>query len=304
MGIYDRDYYRKEGPSFLDTFANRGQVCKWLVIVNVIAFVLQLMTVPKNGLGGLGEFTDFFVLDCAKVFQGEIWRLVTYSFLHDPFGWAHILFNMLFLWWFGHELEELYGHWEFLAFYFVSVLLGGITFTLAWRVGLGGPVCLGASGGVTAVMVLYAFHYPYRTILLFFILPVPIWALVVFQVAQDFITFFGNRVTGVAVSVHLAGAGFAALYHQTHMRLLNFWPNLRIRPRQRSRARLRVYREEEPETPQAVPVAPVGSEVDEQLEAKLDAVLEKVARSGQASLTEPEKQILLRASEIYKKRRS
>jgi hypothetical protein len=43
---------------------------------------------------------------------------------------------------------------------------------------------------------------------------------------------------------------------------------------------------------------------DEQLEAKLDAVLEKVARSGQASLSEPERQILLRASEIYKRRRT
>jgi hypothetical protein len=46
---------------------------------------------------------------------------------------------------------------------------------------------------------------------------------------------------------------------------------------------------------------PVG---DEQLEAKLDAVLEKVARSGKDSLTDGERQILLRASEVYKRRRS
>ena len=44
--------------------------------------------------------------------------------------------------------------------------------------------------------------------------------------------------------------------------------------------------------------------MDEQLEAKVDAVLEKVARSGQASLTEHEREILLRASELYKRRRS
>jgi hypothetical protein len=46
-----------------------------------------------------------------------------------------------------------------------------------------------------------------------------------------------------------------------------------------------------------------GSAVDEHLEAKLDQVLEKVARSGKESLTEDEREVLLKASEIYKKRR-
>jgi membrane associated rhomboid family serine protease len=307
MGIYDRDYYRKEGPSFLGTFANRGQVCKWLVIINVLAFIVQILTLPRNnfGFGGLGSFTNFFILDAEKVLDGQVWRLLTYGFLHDPGSVMHILFNMLFLWWFGHELEELYGHWEFLTFYLVSVALGGIAFTLIWKTGImPAALCLGASGGVTAVMVLYAFHFPHQTILVMFILPVPIWALVVFQVAQDTLIFVGRFESGVAVTVHLAGAAFAALYHQTHMRLLNLWPGFRLRAPRRNRPRLRVYREAEPETPQPVPVAPQGSEVDEQLEAKVDAVLEKVARSGQASLTEHEKQLLLRASEIYKKRRS
>ena len=68
------------------------------------------------------------------------------------------------------------------------------------------------------------------------------------------------------------------------------------------RPRLHVYRDE-PRQP--VPVAaPPSGDVDEQLEAKLDAVLEKVARTGKDSLTDNEKQILMRASEIYKKRRS
>jgi hypothetical protein len=52
------------------------------------------------------------------------------------------------------------------------------------------------------------------------------------------------------------------------------------------------------------PPAPSEKLIDEQLEAKLDAVLEKVARTGKESLSEPERQILLRASEIYKRRRT
>jgi membrane associated rhomboid family serine protease len=307
MGIYDRDYYRREGPSFLGTFANRGQVCKWLVIANIIAFVIQMATGKENS-----PFQEIFILNPKRVFQGEVWRLLTYAFLHDTFNVWHIIINMLFLWWFGHELEEMYGHWEFLTFYLVAALLGGIAYTLTWAAGLGpAALCLGASGGVTAVMVLYAFHYPHQTILLFFLIPVPIWLLVVIQVAQDsfgFLLGLGNREQssgGVAFVVHLAGAGFAALYRQFNWRLTDLWPNFRSWRRQRSRPRLRVYREDEAETPQpvGVPAAP-AADVDEQLEAKLDEVLAKVARSGRASLTENELQILLRASEVYKKRRS
>jgi membrane associated rhomboid family serine protease len=301
MGIYDRDYYRREGPSFLGTFTSQGQVCKWLIIINAIAFVIQVLTASRGV-----PFTEFFDLTPQKVFDGEVWRLLTYAFLHSPGSLFHILWNMLFLWWFGHELEEMYGRWEFLAFYITSALLGGIVYTLAWFFGIGPPnPCLGASGAVTAVMVVFAFHYPTRIILLFFVLPVPIWVLVAFQVLQDSFGFLSGLDRGIAVTVHLAGAGFGALYYQTNLRLLDMLPTFHLGQRPRSRPRLRVYREEEAETPQPVQVgaSPAG-DVDEQLEAKLDAVLEKVARSGQASLTETERQILLRASEIYKKRRS
>jgi hypothetical protein len=154
-------------------------------------------------------------------------------------------------------------------------------------------------------LVLFAFHFPHHTVLLFFVLPVPVWALVVFQVLQDTFGLLSGQSMGTAVAVHLAGAGFAAAYHQFHWRLLNLWPKISFRQRQRTRPRLRVFKEEEPETPQPVPVAaPQAGDIDEQLEAKLDAVLEKVSRYGQASLTENEKQILLRASEVYKKRRT
>jgi hypothetical protein len=84
-------------------------------------------------------------------------------------------------------------------------------------------------------------------------------------------------------------------------------PSLRNWQRDRkARSRFRVYeeREERPRTPVAVAAPPERGDVDEQLEAKLDAVLQKVSQHGKESLTESEREILLRASEIYKKRRS
>jgi membrane associated rhomboid family serine protease len=313
MGIYDREYYRRAGPSFLGSLANTGQVCKWLIIVNVALFVLQLLGRP--GHGGHNWLADAFALNPDLVIQGQVWRLLTYAFLHA--GFWHILWNMLFLWWFGSDVEDLYGSREFLAYYLVSACLGGLAFQVAWATGwIPGelmlpngevlkftPTCVGASGAVTAVMLLYAFHFPQRVIYIWFVLPVPIWLFVGFQVLQDSFLFLNQSSTQTAVSVHLGGAAFAFLYYKSQLRLMTLLPNLRAWQRQRTRPQLRVYHEDE--TPSPAPVASAaGADVDEQLEAKLDAVLEKVARSGQNSLTESERQILLRASEIYKRRRT
>ena len=44
MGINDRDYVRSEGPSFLGAFVERGTICKWLIGINVVVFLIQLLT--------------------------------------------------------------------------------------------------------------------------------------------------------------------------------------------------------------------------------------------------------------------
>jgi membrane associated rhomboid family serine protease len=298
MGFYDREYVRRQGPTFLGTVSSQGKVCLWLVIANVVIFVLQTLAPDR---GGPDFITETFELAPARVMSGEVWRLVSYAFLHEPGNLFHIFFNMLFLWWFGRDMEGIYGPKEFLAFYLVSALLGGIAFTgWEWYRGEGAP-CLGASGAVTAVLVLYALHYPTNQIYIWFVLPIPIWLFVAFQVAQDLFLFVGQHRTRTAVTVHLAGAAFGFLYYKSQLRLLNLLPNLRSWQRSRSRPRLRVYHEEPPVVHGPAPTA--SADIDEQMEAKLDAVLEKVARSGQGSLTEQEKQILLRASEVYRRRR-
>jgi membrane associated rhomboid family serine protease len=294
MGIYDRDYYRREGPSFLD----RGQVCKWLISINVVCFILQLVTQRPDEPG---LFTQAFILDVDDVLHGQVWRLLTYAFLHEPGIWQHIVFNMVFLWWFGSDVEDIYGSREFLAIYLLSAILGGVAFVLTSEA-TGARLCLGASGAVTAVMVLCALHYPTRIILLFFIVPVPIWLFVGFQVVQDAFVFLSQQKTSTAVVVHLAGALFGFGHYKRHWRVMNWWGQLVSFFQQRARPRLRIYREE-PRQPAPV-MAPPDVDEDDQLEAKLDAVLAKVARFGQASLSDGERQILLRASEVYKKRRT
>jgi membrane associated rhomboid family serine protease len=298
MGIYDRDYYRPEGSRGFSSFSDRGQMCKWLIGINVVMFVIQLVAQDA----GSTAVTDALALDPAAVLHGQVWRLLTYAFLHDPTIWQHIVFNMLFLWWFGADVEDLYGPKEFLAIYLVSAVVGGVVFTLTSLTPVNGGICLGASGAVTAVMVLCALHYPRKIILLFFVIPIPIWLFVGFNVAQDAFMFINRQRTEVAVAVHLGGALFAFGYYKQHWQLVPYFMKLQRWFKERRRPPLRVYREEPPEA-LAMKAAP-ATETDEPFEEKLDRVLEKVASAGQQSLTEGERRILLRASEIYRKRRS
>src|SRR5579872_364108 len=101
MGINDRDYVRRDGPGFLGSFVERGTICKRLIGVNVVVFVIQLF----NGVHGPNAFTDALELNVDRVFfHGEVWRIITHAFLHDPGDVFHILFNMAFLWWFGSDV--------------------------------------------------------------------------------------------------------------------------------------------------------------------------------------------------------
>jgi membrane associated rhomboid family serine protease len=301
MGIYDRDYVRRERPSFLGSFAERGKVCKWLIGVNVAFFLVQVLTRSEDG----GWFTAALQLDVQSVMHGEVWRLLTYAFLHDPNRIFHILFNMLFLWWFGSDVEDLYGPREFLTFYLSACLGAGLLFffsALAWMHDLR-MTCLGASGGVMAVLTLCAIHFPQRTILLFLILPVPLWLFLVFYLAIDAHDFLIQAQNGTAVAAHLGGALFAGVYYRLHWRLSELLPQLRQWRRQLSRPRLRVYHEEEDRTPVHVP-AIVAPPEDERLEEQMDTILEKISRVGKENLTEKEREVLLRASEIFRRRRS
>src|SRR5262249_17535402 len=112
MGIYDRDYYRHDGPGFLDALTSHGRACNELILLKVMAFVLPLGTrYQDTGFeygGALREpFTNFFILDVDAVMHGQVWRLLTYAFLHDTISPWHIVFNMLFLWWFGTDVEDV-----------------------------------------------------------------------------------------------------------------------------------------------------------------------------------------------------
>lgn len=313
MGLHDRDYYREATK---EQFHGTGHAaCKGLIALNLIAFLVQALTVERMpGLGfllGNGPFTDALILRPGAVFDGQVWRVLTYAFIHAPDTLFHVGINMLVLWWFGTELEDRLGTREFVAFYLVAAVLSGAAQLASAALGFSGRGVgvLGASGAVFAVEAAFAVLYPRRTIYLFFVIPLEAWMLVALHVGLATMGVFGvDQPTllnpdgaRVAHEVHLGGALFGLAYALSGLRLLGtFRPRPgRARARPAPPPRLRVTREPEPVA--AEPAAPEPPEPN--LEAQLDAVLAKVQAHGQASLSESEREILFRASALYKKRR-
>jgi membrane associated rhomboid family serine protease len=311
MGIQDRDYYRDGGRGFFDGV--RLGATGWLVAVTCGVFFAQCIPGPPTS----SPFVEALAYRLDLVLDGEVWRLVTPLFLHA--GLWHLFGNMLILYFLGTRLEERYGPGEFLAFYFVGGVFAQLLYLLAQVSGL--PLqnldarfyCYGASGAVSAVVVLFAFRYPHLQVLLFFVIPMPMWVLAALFVGLDALGAVGGG-GNTAYVVHLGGALFGALYYATEFRFTSLFGRPSRAAGRRARPQLRIVPAPPADTPTPVTAAvespsrpkdaaepPDGPE--ESLEVRVDQVLAKVSRSGRDSLTAEEKAILARAGELYKKRR-
>lgn len=139
-------------------------------------------------------------------FLEKPWTILTALFLHA--GFWHIFGNMITLYFFGMALYHLIGQNRFLLVYFGGGLVGNLLYVL-----LGAPmsIVVGASGAVFAVAGALAVMMPRLQVRVYFIIPMPLWAVVVI--------FFGlwsipGFITGVAWQAHLGGlaAGCIAGY--------------------------------------------------------------------------------------------
>jgi membrane associated rhomboid family serine protease len=117
-----------------------------LLIVTLAVFVLQVLPVTEHWTMRWGALVPYEVFR-----RGEVWRLLTYMFLHG--GPFHLFFNLLALWMFGVEIEQLWGTRRFVVFY----LAGGVCSGLLSVFMAPGVFVIGASGAVLAVLTVYAF---------------------------------------------------------------------------------------------------------------------------------------------------
>jgi membrane associated rhomboid family serine protease len=241
---------------------------------------------------------EWFELSPKKTVEhGQIWRLLTSAFCHDRYGLWHILFNMLILCWFGQRLERMYGSREFLLFYLVAAVCASLAYVgLAYYTGSQLPA-IGASGAIMAVMMVYVIFYPCEQFLLFWFIPVPLWALLGLYILYDLhpvlLSLAGDHMfTGVAHASHLGGLAFGFLYWRFGWRLEPLLD--RIAPAMPG-SKAPVYRK--PAVREFVPR-------DDELTERVDEVLKKISEQGPSSLTEEERDLLNRASARYRGERS
>ena len=261
---------------------------------------------------------DWLKLDTDKVLKkGQIWRLITSAFCHDRFGILHIVFNMLFLYWFGRFVEATYGSKEFLCFYLVAALVASFAFIGLELFTGDRHGAIGASGAVMGVVCVFAMWNPHHTIRMYFMFPIQIRYLlliyVIFDLHPVLLTLSGTVThTGVAHAAHLGGLLFGYLYYKNDWRLLPYW-NRASRlaggavggasaKRRIRKSNLRVYNQESNYESESQNDRHEKTRADIRFDEQLDEVLKKITDSGQESLTDREKKILTLGSQRYRNR--
>jgi membrane associated rhomboid family serine protease len=184
-----------------------------LIVANVLVFFYEL-TLPPRAEAALAttfgtvpaRFPSFLVGHTS--FEAAFLPLLTSMFLHS--GWLHIAGNMLFLWVFGDNVEDFFGHLQYLFFYIVCGLGAGLLHVLF---NLSSPIpAVGASGAISGVMGAYVVLYPRaRVLTLVFIFLIPLPAIVVLgwwfviQFLEGVSTLGMKPSGGVALWAHIGG---------------------------------------------------------------------------------------------------
>jgi membrane associated rhomboid family serine protease len=252
-------------------------VVKWLLIINVAVFLVSIMIPPVARF----FYTWFSVYPATVGVSLQLWRLITYQFLHSVYGFGHIFVNMLVLFFFGPMLERFWGSRKFLTFYLICGAMGGVVYPVLALAGWldVGPL-VGASGSVLGMLAAGAILFPNLTVYVWGIIPVKLMVLAIIFAAISIVTLlrpdqFSNAGGQAA---HLGGMAAGAIYV-----LSQSW-------RDRFRSKVQTGKWEKQMAAQRG------------LRAELDRILQKVHESGVQSLTSREKKTLKEATKAEQMR--
>ncbi|MCH9661110.1 MAG: rhomboid family intramembrane serine protease [Bacteroidetes bacterium] len=262
------------------------------IAVRLLSFLLQIE--PQN-------LVKWFVLpDGVSEFILQPWAFLTYGFLH--FGFFHILFNMLWLYWFGRIVLNLFSERRLLTVYLLGAIMGGLLFVLSYNLF---PVfentrgyLLGASGAVMAVMVFMASYAP-NTEVRIFTFTIKIWHIVAVKIVMDLLQLTsGNNAGGMLA--HLGGAIFGFVYARQLLKgndiglwfekimdgVANLFKTRKQKPFKK------VHRNKATQSKSKRSPLKEDKSAHQQ---KVDAILDKIGKSGYESLTKAEKDFLFNA---------
>lgn len=287
-------------------------VVMWLLIINIAVFLLQYLLFPGKLLEkvpGVWGFVPMGYVSLDALKNGEVWRLLTYMFVHGSL--LHLVFNMFGVFMVGRVVLNVVGPKHFLWVY----ALGGIGAALA-QVWISPAPIVGASGALFALMVMFGmilWDTPVMALVAF--IPVRLRArILVAGIVLLTVAFFlidlllpskdVPMVSGVAHMAHLGGA-LVGYYYAKFMKLGGRTPTLGElqAERQRRESGHRKVEKKTGWTSKFNKEKVVEATLAKSSEKASDIILEKVNAHGLHSLTKEEREVLVRESEELAKRK-
>ncbi|MFC0605463.1 rhomboid family intramembrane serine protease [Winogradskyella pulchriflava] len=267
-----------------------------IIVVNIIVFIIgQLIKVfgrTANSLSYLRLPSDF--LD----FIWQPWSIITYGFAH--YGFFHILFNLLVLYFISQMLMNLFRPKMALNIYLLGIIVGGLAFLLVYnvlpsRLLVNTSGVVGASAGIRALLIFLGVYMSQTEVRLIFF-NVKLKYIAIALVIMDVIGLFGwNQGGNVA---HLGGALLGYLYatklqqgkdigtgFEKNMDAVVSWflPKSTLKTVHRNKKKT-IYAGKTKEEFQTF-----------NKQKRIDLILDKISKSGYESLTAEEKEFLFKA---------
>lgn len=258
-------------------YCSGSRVLAWLLTINAAGSLVLWVVAGVLSLCGTNDSVlyDLFALPAAPTsFATRPWTLLTYMVVH--FSPLHMLFNTLWLYWFGRMLTDVCNEMTLLRLYIVGGVAGGILYivTSALTGYFPGAFLTGASASVLCIMTATALKMPSRTIMLFLIGEVKLkWV----AIGCILLTLVGAVGTGIpAQAAHVGGIVAGTC-----------WFFMRRRPRVRQDPRRDEGKKNARRIRTRATIEAMNSRVSDK--ERLDELLDKIRVSGYDSLTSKEK---------------
>ncbi|MCK8491705.1 rhomboid family intramembrane serine protease [Spirosoma sp. RP8] len=298
---------------FRSEFSKPNNTLVQLILVNTVVYLaVVILYVASHVLKATAVYNlvieNLAIPASLGAFLHRPWTLMTHIFAHEEI--FHILFNMLFLYWFGRLIDEYLGSRRLVGLYIMGGIAGGLFYLAMYNLvpyfqeQIMGSQMLGASAAALSVAVGAATLLPNYTFHLLFFGPVRIKYIVFFFVVLSFAQSVGPNAGGNIA--HLGGALMGFFYVKLLQNgtdlgrpiywLVDGWSNLfRPKPAVKVSYRQRSNASAQGSVYASASGSPSSMSTPDQDE--VDTILDKISRSGYESLTREEKQKLFRASQ-------
>lgn len=207
-------------PNFLNSIP---PVTKNLIIINLLLWLATIVFRKTLGI----DLVEYLGLHYFQADRFNAAQMVTYMFMHDPYSFGHVFFNMFSVFIFGRTLESVWGGKRFLVFYMITGIGAGLIQEITWyislhdaiantesmigwsqtRLVLNNIITIGASGAVFGILLAFGMMFPNAELFLMFI-PIPIKA-------KYFVIGYG--LIELFLGIHSSSGGGDNIAHFAHL---------------------------------------------------------------------------------------